>query len=174
MKCYKKYSSQTQNILFFSVFLSNLYWCQQYWCCCFSHCFCFCFCFSVSTSVWVSVSGLSATTATPSSFRLLRRGFIHGTVSIYIYIWYISYIWDGMALYCMDLVTHLNLSGANGQDDPEAPQQQITTQSGAHCSHSFFDRFWILVRVSFSGSQSESDYDSQSPYSKDCFYLFFF
>lgn len=72
----------------------------------------------------------------------------------------------------MNLVTHLNLSGANGQDDPEAPQQQITTQSGAHCSHSFLT-VWILVRV-LTGSQSESDYDSQSPISGDCFFLFIF
>jgi len=85
----------------------------------------------------------------------------------------------------VDAVTHLNLSGANGQDDPEAPQQQITTQRGAHCSHSFQLSApcpWLLcppvscfscLRVSesqrgsefsaaFCGSSNSSDLDSDS------------
>lgn len=58
-------------------------------------------------------------------------------------------VWCGVVWCGGDSVTHLNLSSANGQDDPEAPQQQITTQRGAHCSHSFLllcsSSGWLLV-----------------------------
>lgn len=96
----------------------------------------------VSVSVAVAVSGLSA-----YSFVVLRLGGGIVLPGMWRGMWCVvcsveCVVWDRVAL---PWVTHLNLSGANGQDDPEAPQQQITTQRGTHCVRTplAFCSFWV-------------------------------